>query len=119
VFVQAFFHVRGSSDTKYLTTSSNKVKTTRIDPLIELLTRPLLQVTRTGVQMAKLSWKVEDSVDPALIKGYRIILNSKPTEILPSNQQEYELRNLKPGQYLSRQNEMSVEFLFTNNCCCF
>jgi hypothetical protein len=48
--------------------------------------------------MANLSWKLDDSVDQTLIKGYRIIRNSKPTEILPPNQYEYELRNLKPGK---------------------
>jgi hypothetical protein len=47
--------------------------------------------------MASLAWQLDDSVDQALVKGYRIILNSKPTEILPSNQREYELRDLKPG----------------------
>jgi hypothetical protein len=50
-----------------------------------------------GLQMASLAWQLDDSVDQALVKGYRIILNSKPTEILPSNQHEYELRDLKPG----------------------
>jgi len=44
-----------------------------------------------------LSWKFDDSVDESLIKGYRIILNTKPSEILSSNQHEYELRKLKPG----------------------
>ena len=116
MFVRAFFHVRGLSDTKYAATNSNEVKTTRIDPLIDLLTRPLLQVTRTGVQTATLSWKLEDSVDPILIKGYRIILNSKPTEILPANQHEYELRNLKPGPFLPREKKMPpLAFLLTNN----
>jgi hypothetical protein len=47
--------------------------------------------------MVNLSWKPDDSVDRTLIKGYRIILNSKPTQILPANQYEYELRNFKPG----------------------
>jgi len=49
--------------------------------------------------MANLSWKLDDSVDQTLVKGYRIILNSKPTEILLPTQHEYELRNLKPGKY--------------------
>ncbi|CAF0883109.1 unnamed protein product [Adineta steineri] len=97
VFVRALYHVQGLNDTKYLVTKSNEIKTTRIDPLIELLTRPLLQVTRIGLQTAYLSWKLDDSVDQTLIKGYRMILNSKPTEILPPDQHEYELRNLKPG----------------------
>jgi hypothetical protein len=48
--------------------------------------------------MVNLSWTLDDSVDQTLVKGYRIILNSKPTEILPPNQHEYELRNLKPGK---------------------
>jgi len=49
--------------------------------------------------MANLSWKLDDSVDQTLVKGYRIILNSKPTEILLPTQNEYELRHLKPGKY--------------------
>ncbi len=101
VFVRALFRVRGLVDKKYnFTTTSNEITTTRIDPLIDLLTRPLLKVTRIGLQMASLSWKLDDSVDQSLIKGYRIILNSKPNEILPPNQHEYELRNIKPGIYL-------------------
>jgi hypothetical protein len=65
--------------------------------LIDLLSRPLLKVTRVGLQMANLSWKLDDSTDQSLVKGYRIVLNSKPGEILSPNQHEYELRNLKPG----------------------
>jgi len=100
IFVRALFRVHGLIDTKSnLTTTSNEITTTRIDPLIDLLTRPLLKVTRIGLQMASLSWKLDDSVDQSLIKGYRIILNSKPNEILPPNQHEYELRNIKPGIY--------------------
>ena len=97
VFIRAAFHTRGSNDKNYVITTSNQVTTARVDPLIDLLPRPLLTVTRVGSQMANLSWKLDDSVDQSLVKGYRIILNSKPTEILPPNQHEYELRNLKPG----------------------
>ncbi|CAF2333699.1 unnamed protein product [Rotaria sp. Silwood2] len=98
IFVRALFYVHGSDDARFTTmaTKSNEVITTRIDSLIDLLTRPLLQVTRIGLQMAVLSWKLDDSVDQSLVKGYRIFLNSKPTEILPPNKHEYELRNLKP-----------------------
>ncbi|CAF1469981.1 unnamed protein product, partial [Adineta ricciae] len=97
VFVRTYYHIQGSKDTKYLITESNRVKTKRIDPLIELLTRPVLKVTKLGVQTASLSWKLDDTIDPSLVKGYRIILNSKPTEILSATQHEYELRNLKAG----------------------
>ena len=83
-----------------MTTVSREVTTAKVDPLIDLLTRPLLQVTRVGLQMVTLSWKLDDSVDQALVKGYRMILNSKPTEILPPTQREYEMRNLKPGRFL-------------------
>jgi len=64
--------------------------------------------------MANLSWKLDDSVDQTLIKGYRIILNSKPTEILPPNQHEYELRNLKPGLDFCFfiNNKISIFFFF-------
>jgi len=90
-------HAQDSTDIEYVKTTSNEVKTTRVDPLIDLLARPILKVTHLGVQMVNLSWKPDDSVDRTLIKGYRIILNSKPTQILPANQYEYELRNFKPG----------------------
>jgi hypothetical protein len=96
VFIRAAFHTGESNDKNYVITTSNQVTTARVDPLIDLLTRPLLKVTRIGLQMANLSWKLDDSVDQSLVKGYRIILNSKPTEILSPNQHEYELRNLKP-----------------------
>ncbi|CAF0725940.1 unnamed protein product [Rotaria sordida] len=98
VFVRAFFNVQGSNDIRVIATAtSDEVITTRIDPLIDLLPRPILRVTRIGLQMAVLSWKLDESVDQSLVKGYRIILNSKPSEILPPNQYEYELRNLKLG----------------------
>jgi hypothetical protein len=100
IFVRALFHVQGLTDIDYLKTISNRVITTSVDPLIDLLPRPLLQVTHVGLQMASLQWKLDESTDLALVKGYRIILNSKPTEILPSNQHEYELTGLKPGKYL-------------------
>lgn len=54
--------------------------------------------------MVHLSWKLDDAVDQTLIKGYRVILNSRPTEILPPNQHEYELRNLRPGLYFFSPN---------------
>ncbi len=91
--------MQGLKDIEYVNTTSNEVTTARVDPLIDLLPRPLLKVTRVGLQMANLSWKLDDSVDQTLVKGYRIILNSKPTEILLPTQNEYELRNLKPGKY--------------------
>jgi hypothetical protein len=90
--------VQGITDIEYVQTTSNVVRTTTVHPLIDLLTRPLLKVTHVGLQMVNLSWTLDDSVDQTLVKGYRIILNSKPTEILPPNQHEYELRNLKPGK---------------------
>jgi hypothetical protein len=99
VFVRAFFHVQGLTDIDYLKTQSIPMITTKVDPLIDLLSRPLLKVNRVGLQMVSLAWKLDDSVDETLVKGYRIILNSKPTEILPSDQHEYELTGLKPGKY--------------------
>ncbi|CAF1524841.1 unnamed protein product [Rotaria sp. Silwood1] len=97
VFVQALFTIQELSETKYFTTTSNEVKIERVIPLIDLLPRPILTVTRIGLQMANFSWKLENSVDQSLIKGFRIILNKKPTEIFSSNQYEYELRNIKSG----------------------
>lgn len=44
-----------------------------------------------------MSWKFADSIDQSSIKGYRIILNTKPIETLLPNQHEFELRNLKSG----------------------
>ncbi len=90
--------MQGITDIEYVITTSNEVTTAIPGPSIDLLTRPLLKVTRVGLQMVNLSWTLDDSVDQTLVKGYRIILNSKPTEILPPNQHEYELRNLKPGK---------------------
>jgi len=87
-------------DIEYAQSKSNEVTTTPGDSFIDLLPRPLLKVIRVGLQMASLAWKLDDSVDQTLVKGYRIILNSKPTEILPPNQHEYELTGLKPGKYL-------------------
>jgi len=107
--------MQGLGDTKYATTSSNEITTERVIPLIDLLPRPILQVTRVGLQMViffhlnnlfnhlynqfqvNLAWKFGDSVNQSSIKGYRIILNTKPTETLSPNQHEYELRDLKPG----------------------
>ncbi len=101
IFVRAFFHVQGSMDIEYVQSKSNEVTTmTPGDSSIDLLPRPLLKVIRVGLQMASLAWKLDDSVDQTLVKGYRIILNSKPTEILPPNHHEYELTGLKPGKYL-------------------
>ena len=76
---------------------SNEVVTTSIDSLIDLLTRPLLKVSRIGLQMATLSWEFDADVDLSLVKSYRIVLNSRPIETLPSNQREHDLLNLKPG----------------------
>jgi hypothetical protein len=88
-------------DIEYVQSKSNVVTTTTTDDsFIDLLPRPLLKVIRVGLQMASLAWKLDDSVDQTLVKGFRIILNSKPTEILPPNQHEYELTGLKPGKYL-------------------
>ena len=98
IYLQALFHIHGSRDIEYVTTKSNEVSTTRIDPLIDLIPRPLLKVIRVGLQMANLAWTIDDTADQKLIKGYRIILNSKPTEILSSDQHEYELPGLKPGR---------------------
>ncbi|CAM4854988.1 unnamed protein product [Rotaria socialis] len=96
-FVRALFHAYESNDLNYVTTTSDEVITQNYHGLIELLTRPLLQVASIGLQMATLSWTLDSSVDQSLVKGYRIFLNSKPTEILLPNQHEYEFRNLKPG----------------------
>ncbi|CAF3616975.1 unnamed protein product [Adineta steineri] len=60
------------------------------------LSQPILKVTQIGIQMVNLSWTLNDSVDPSWIKAYRIIVNTKPTEILPPNQHEYKLENLEP-----------------------
>ena len=97
IFVRALLHIQGLTDIEYARTQSNEVKTTKVDQLIDILPRPLLKVTRVGLQLVSLSWTMPDSVDQVLIKGYRIILNSKPTEILPPTQAEYELTGLKPG----------------------
>ncbi|CAF3224711.1 unnamed protein product [Rotaria sp. Silwood2] len=97
VFVQALFSIQELSDTKYFTTTSNEIKIERVIPLIDLLPKPVLKVTRIGLQMASFSWKLDNPVDQSLIKGFRIILNKKPTEVLSSNQYECELRNIKSG----------------------
>lgn len=97
IFLRALFHIHGSKDIEYVQTTSNEVATTKVDPLIDLIPRPLLKVTRVGLQMANLTWTLDDTADQKLIKGYRIVLNSKPTEILSSDQHEYELTGLKPG----------------------
>jgi len=107
--------MQGLGDTKYAATSSNEITTERVIPLIDLLPPPILEVTRVGLQMViffhlnnlfnhlynqfqvNLAWKFDDSVNRASIKGYRIVLNTKPTETLSPNQHEYELRDLKPS----------------------
>ncbi|CAF1293197.1 unnamed protein product [Rotaria sordida] len=97
VFVQALFTIQELSETKYFTTTSNEIIIERVIPLIDLLPKPVLKVTRIGLQMVNFSWKLDNSVDQSLIKGFRIVLNRKPTEILSSNQYECELRNIKSG----------------------
>lgn len=102
---------------KCISTTSNEVLIERVIPLIELLPKPILRVTRIGLQLVtitsfeilfynlinkfqiNLSWKFDDSVDQSSIKGYRLFLNTKPTETFLPNQYEYELRNLKPGTH--------------------
>ncbi|CAF5108035.1 unnamed protein product, partial [Rotaria magnacalcarata] len=96
IFVRALFHAYESNDLNYVSTTSTEVITQNYHGFIELLTRPLLKVASIGLQLATLSWVLDSSVDQTLVKGYRIFLNSKPTEILLPNQHEYELRNLKP-----------------------
>lgn len=98
VFVRAFYHAEASNDIECFEAKSNEVITTRVDPRMDLLTRPLLKVTSLGVETVILSWKLDDSVDESLVKGFRIFHNTKPTEILPPTQHEYEISNLKPGR---------------------
>jgi hypothetical protein len=43
--------MQGLGDAKYATTSSNEIRTERVIPLIDLLPRPILEVTRVGLQM--------------------------------------------------------------------
>ncbi|CAF0920401.1 unnamed protein product [Adineta ricciae] len=57
----------------------------------------MFDVTRIGPQMVILSWKIADSVDHSLIKGYELVMNKKIIQILTSNQHEYEIRNFQPG----------------------
>lgn len=111
IFVRALFHVQGLTDLEYVKTQSNEMKTTKVDPLIDLITRPLLKVVRVGLQMVSFSWKLDDSVDPILIKGFRIILNSKPTEILPPTQTEYELTGIKPGRAFLLLRNLQTRFV--------
>lgn len=98
IFLNALFHIHGSKDIEYVKTQSNEVSTARVDPLIDLIPRPMLKVTSVGLQMANLAWTIDETADQKLIKGYRIVLNSKPTEILSAEQHEYELTGLRPGQ---------------------
>lgn len=89
--------MQGCTDLTYLSTFSNKVVTTNLDRLGDMLPRPILQVTDIGLQTVTVSWKLSASIEESLIKGYRIIQNSKPTEIISPTQNKYDLRNLKPG----------------------
>ncbi|CAF0740560.1 unnamed protein product, partial [Didymodactylos carnosus] len=92
VFVRGFFHMHGVTDIKYASSTSAELSTSRYNPLAELLIRPLLKVARASVV-----WSIDQSVDESLIKGYRLIVNGKPAEILAPTQHEYEFSNISPG----------------------
>ncbi len=50
-FVRALFTVQVLDDTKQASTISNEVITEKVIPLIDLIPRPVLKVTRVGLQM--------------------------------------------------------------------
>jgi len=50
--------MQGLGDKKYATTSSNEITTEKVIPLIDLLPRPILQVTRVGLQMVIFSIQI-------------------------------------------------------------
>lgn len=51
VFVRALYTVQASKDAKVVTTTSNEVVLEKAVPLIDLIPRPVLKVTRVGLQM--------------------------------------------------------------------
>lgn len=62
IFVRAFYQVKGLTNTNYVHTDSNEITTARIDPLIDLLTRPLLKVVKLGNQSVIISLRLSHGI---------------------------------------------------------